>query len=133
MDNPTTEQCGYTELARKIYARLPNNRDYALSKDASIALGAFAKAWYDQSGNNFCANDEDDFAEALQELGKHVHLLSPCDAATLPAKPIQIPFGPNANMTVPGQIWKKPKLREIAARAHEIAKQWTDHARRKLD
>jgi hypothetical protein len=48
------------------------------------------------------------------------------------ARPVELPFGPNANMTLRGKIWKNPKLRAIADRADEIAKVWQTQERTRL-
>jgi hypothetical protein len=72
MENAPNDQLKYTKLAREIYARLPDNRNYAFSEVEAIALGAFAKAWNEKNSFATDGGGHEKFGEALRELGGYV-------------------------------------------------------------
>jgi hypothetical protein len=236
----TTDRTQFVKLARETYTRLPYNRNYALSDEQAMLLGAFAAAWREHPDHSLYGEGSPNLGEALTELGKNVPTLfqqrpsdpppTPkpwCDPVTgipLPnpfakgsedlraqtiltqrdpalaahykamaddpygtlakmqdeearrerlktikydseihtkmnpwvsgnrkqqddltklspelaayykqeSVPVSLPFGPGANMTERGRVWKNPKLRAIADRADEIAKQWIAQERERL-
>src|SRR5262245_48189866 len=88
METPLNDQPKYTKLARQIYSRLPNNRDYALSETDAISVGAFAAAWNDENSFASDTGGHEKFGEALRELGQYVPTLfqvRPTDAPPLPS------------------------------------------------
>jgi hypothetical protein len=97
METPPNDQPKYTKLARQIYARLPNSRDYALSDTEAISLGAFAPAWNEENSFASDTGGHEKFGEALRELGEYVPTLFQVRPSDPPPSP---------------QVWRDPVSNE---------------------
>jgi hypothetical protein len=83
----TTDRTQFVKLARETYTRLPHNRNYALSDEQAMLLGAFAAAWREHPDHSLYGEGSPNLGEALTELGKNVPTLfqqRPGDAPPTP-------------------------------------------------
>ncbi len=80
------EQQKFTDLALKIYRNLDRNRAYALTSEATDALGALAAA-YRKAGGAFDLDGQEKFGEFLKKFGAEVPGMfqpTPTDPPPLP-------------------------------------------------